>query len=61
MEIHEEFTKWAVDRGVKINDVSAHRFNGRGLGIIADKKLEVCKTTYTCGLFCFAVPHFLRN
>lgn len=48
MEIHEEFKKWAVERRVKINGVSAHRFEGRGLGIVADKKLEVCKTVCTC-------------
>jgi hypothetical protein len=42
MEIHEEFTAWAVERGVKINGVAAHKFEGRGLGIIATKKHEVC-------------------
>jgi hypothetical protein len=41
MEIHEEFTNWAVERGVKINGVAAHKFEGRGLGIIATKKHEV--------------------
>jgi hypothetical protein len=41
MEIHEDFTKWAKARGVKINGISAHRFEGRGLGIRADRDLEV--------------------
>ncbi|KAH7342382.1 hypothetical protein BKA65DRAFT_503985, partial [Rhexocercosporidium sp. MPI-PUGE-AT-0058] len=38
MEIHEAFTAWAFERGVKINAIAAHRFEGRGLGIIAEKR-----------------------
>ncbi|KAH6724575.1 putative SET domain-containing protein [Leptodontidium sp. 2 PMI_412] len=38
MEIHEAFTEWTLERGVKINGIAAHRFEGRGLGIIAEKK-----------------------
>jgi len=41
MEIHEEFTKWAIERGVKINGIKPHRFEGRGLGIIAEKDFRV--------------------
>ena len=41
MEKHEEFTKWALDHGVKINGVAAHRFPGRGLGIIATEDHKV--------------------
>lgn len=41
MDAHEEFEKWAVERGVKINGIKAHKFEGRGLGIIATKKHEV--------------------
>lgn len=41
MEIHEVFTEWAEGRGVKINGVAAHKFAGRGLGIIAKEKIEV--------------------
>ncbi|KAL2075934.1 hypothetical protein VTL71DRAFT_877 [Oculimacula yallundae] len=40
MDIHEAFTDWAVGLGVKINGIKAHRFEGRGLGIIAEKKHE---------------------
>lgn len=43
MEIHEAFTKWAVEKGVKINGLAAHKFEGRGLGIIAEKRHEVCR------------------
>jgi hypothetical protein len=43
MEIYKEFTEWAVARGVKLNGIAIHRFPGRGLGIIAEKKLEVCE------------------
>jgi hypothetical protein len=28
---------------VKLNGIAIHRFPGRGLGIIAEKKLEVCE------------------
>jgi hypothetical protein len=40
MEIHKEFTDWAVAKGVKINGIVAHRFSGRGLGIMAEKDLK---------------------
>ena len=41
MDIHETFTQWAIDRGVEINGIKAHRFDGRGLGIVAEKDLQV--------------------
>jgi hypothetical protein len=41
MEIHETFTEWAIEKGVKINGIRPHRFEGRGLGIIAEKDLKV--------------------
>jgi hypothetical protein len=44
MDIHKEYTEWAVARGVKLNGIATHRFPGRGLGIIAEKKLKVCRT-----------------
>jgi hypothetical protein len=44
MENHIEFTKWAVAQGVVINGIAAHRFPGRGLGIIAEKNLKVRMT-----------------
>ncbi|KAK0127103.1 hypothetical protein ONS96_006661 [Cadophora gregata f. sp. sojae] len=38
MEIHEAFTEWALDKGIKINGIAAHTFEGRGVGIIAEKR-----------------------
>lgn len=45
MDIHKEFTEWAVARGLKLNGIAIHRFPGRGLGIIAEKDLKVCRTS----------------
>lgn len=42
MEKHETFTKWALDQGVKLHGVAAHRFPGRGLGIVATEAAPVC-------------------
>jgi hypothetical protein len=50
MNIHKEYTEWAVARGVKPNGIAAHRIPGRGLGIIAEKKLEVCRTNLYAAL-----------
>ncbi|KAF4630581.1 hypothetical protein G7Y89_g7550 [Cudoniella acicularis] len=44
MEVHKEFTEWAVSRGVKINGIAAHRFPGRGISIIAKKSFEAGET-----------------
>ncbi|KAI9050359.1 hypothetical protein LZ554_005525 [Drepanopeziza brunnea f. sp. 'monogermtubi'] len=44
MEVHEEFTEWAIAQGIKINGIAAHKFEGRGLGIIATKKHEANTT-----------------
>ena len=41
MEIHKDFTEWAIARGVNLNGIAIHRFPGRGLGIVAEKELEV--------------------
>lgn len=41
MDQHEEFTAWAVERGVEINGISAHKWDGRGVGIKADRDIEV--------------------
>ncbi len=41
MEKHLEFTDWAISKGVQINGIAAHKFPGRGLGIIAEKKHKV--------------------
>lgn len=41
MQVHEEFTKWAVDHGAIIDGVSPFRFPGKGLGLVANKNFEV--------------------
>ncbi|OOF98585.1 hypothetical protein ASPCADRAFT_394010 [Aspergillus carbonarius ITEM 5010] len=39
-EQHELFTEWAITQGIIINGVSPARFVGRGLGMIATRKIE---------------------
>ncbi|GLA33708.1 hypothetical protein AnigIFM63309_000542 [Aspergillus niger] len=39
-EQHELFTEWAKTQGIVINGVSPARFPGRGLGMIATRKIE---------------------
>lgn len=53
MEIHEKFTEWAKGRGVKINGIRPHKFEGRGLGIIAERDLKVRGTLRFITLSCF--------
>jgi hypothetical protein len=56
MDIHEEFTEWSNARGVRLNGIAAHRFRGRGLGIIAERKLNVCRQTFIRRpILCYAV------
>ncbi|KAL3420204.1 SET domain-containing protein [Phlyctema vagabunda] len=50
MDIHKEFTEWAVAQGVKINGIAAHKFPGKGLGIIAEKRHEAGDTVLTVPL-----------
>jgi hypothetical protein len=52
METHEEFTKWAIERGVKINGIKPHKFEGRGLGIIAETDFEVRGSLFHAVLLC---------
>ncbi len=59
MEKHEEFKAWAVKKGVKINGVSAHKFEGRGLGIAAGKKLQVCEVYPRVFTMCLSSTHNL--
>ncbi|TAQ84510.1 hypothetical protein B7494_g7176 [Chlorociboria aeruginascens] len=40
MDIHKEFTTWALAQGVTLNGIAPHMFPGRGLGILAEKTLE---------------------
>ncbi|TGO40946.1 hypothetical protein BHYA_0029g00560 [Botrytis hyacinthi] len=44
MQVHQEFTKWAVNQGVVINNVSPFRFPEKGLGLIANKNFEIGDT-----------------
>ena len=38
---HEAFTTWAKAQGVKINGVEPGKISGRGLGIVARRRIEV--------------------
>ena len=52
MEDHEKFREWVtVEKGVKINGITAHKFEGRGVGIIAEKRLEVRDIFYCVLMF----------
>jgi hypothetical protein len=48
MDIHKRFMEWAIERGVKINGIRPHRFEGRGLGIIAERDLKVRERIPLC-------------
>ena len=39
---HIAFTKWALQQGVEIGPVDVAKFAGRGLGVVAKRKVEVC-------------------
>jgi hypothetical protein len=41
MEKHHDFARWASTEGIHINCIAPYRFEGRGLGIIAEKQLQV--------------------
>ena len=41
MDVLEDLTKWAVARGVKLDGIAAHKFPGKGLGVIAEENLCV--------------------
>lgn len=49
--MHKEYTAWAYERGVELRGISAHRFPGRGLGIRADRMIEVRSRFRYCLLF----------
>lgn len=46
MDVHEEFTEWALAQGLNLNGIAIHRFPGRGVGIIAERELNVCEAEY---------------
>lgn len=41
MSNHDSLTEWALSRGYKLNGIKAHAFAGRGLGVIAERNIEV--------------------
>jgi hypothetical protein len=67
MEKHIEFTNWAVAQGIIINGITAHKFAGRGLGIIAEKNFKVRRTDtvhwttfkHTDDPYKFSIEHLL--
>lgn len=56
MDPYGEYTQWAVDQGVKLSGIAAHRFPSKGLGIIAKQALNVCRTDVTMFSFIPAMP-----
>lgn len=38
---HEQFTAWAKSKGININGVAPFRFPGKGMGIMATRRIEV--------------------
>lgn len=40
-EDHEAFTEWALAQGIFTNGVTPARFPGRGLGMMATRKIKV--------------------
>lgn len=49
---HEEFITWAKDQGVKVNGCRAAKIGGRGLGMVAERRLEVIEhSTWISGLY----------
>ncbi|ETI20497.1 hypothetical protein G647_08534 [Cladophialophora carrionii CBS 160.54] len=43
-DLSAELTKWALSHGASIDGIAAHAFPGRGLGIIAQRRLEAGET-----------------
>ncbi|PQE13455.1 SET domain-containing protein [Rutstroemia sp. NJR-2017a WRK4] len=40
MDVHEAFTRWAIDQGIMIKGVKPHYFPQRGMGLMASTDLE---------------------
>lgn len=40
---HDQFTAWAKNQGVRINGVGPAKISGSGLGIIAQRRVEVSR------------------
>lgn len=41
---HEEFTAWAKQQGIQVNGVGPARILGHGLGIVAQRRIEVTES-----------------
>ena len=52
----ESFTKWALAQGVTLNGIVALRRPGRGVGFIAERRIEVC--TVICFVYHAALLYF---
>jgi hypothetical protein len=59
MDVLEKFTQWSEARGVKRNGVAAHRFAGRGMGIVAERRIEVRRCVFCIVLRWFIVRRSL--
>ncbi|KUJ07277.1 SET domain-containing protein [Mollisia scopiformis] len=59
MEDHEKFREWVTERGVKIDGITAHKFEGRGVGIIAEKRLKADSTILTVPISALRTAHTL--
>lgn len=44
---HDEFTAWAKEQGVQINGVGPANIVGHGLGIVAQRRIEVVNPCYS--------------
>lgn len=41
---HEKFTAWAKQQGIQVNGVGPARISGQGLGIVAQRRIEVTES-----------------
>ena len=41
MEVAQNLVRWAKDKGVVLNGIKPQKISGRGLGVVATRKLKV--------------------
>ena len=46
MSLHEQLEAWALELGVKLHGVSAQEIPGRGIGMVAERNLQVSERVY---------------
>lgn len=65
---HEKFTAWAKQQGIRVNGVGPARISGHGLGIVAQRRIEVTEpypsidgqqAEYVRSVKCFAMCRLL--